>query len=104
MDPFALFMLWAAMEVGVIVGLAVRLIQLIVGRIRGRRFSRSTGRQATLRWALGFALGAFAAASFISIGILVLPFAAIACGVARGVVVHFPRAQSGAAWEPGSFC
>src|ERR1051325_4449773 len=84
MDPFGLFMLWAAMEVGVIVGLAVRLIQLIVGRIRGRRFSRSTGRQATLRWALGFALGAFAAASFISIGILVLPFAAIACGVAAG--------------------
>ncbi len=95
-DRFGLFMLEAAAAVGLIVGLAVRLIQLILGRIRGRRFSRTAGWRAASGWALGFAMATFAAAAVMSIGVLVLPFAVVACGVAAWRCRAFPEGVIGA--------
>ncbi|MCA1837297.1 MAG: hypothetical protein LC674_00460 [Actinobacteria bacterium] len=101
MDRFGLFMLEAAVAVGAAVGLAVRLIQLIVGRIRGHRFSRSVGWPAALGWALGFAIAAFAAAAAMSIGLLVLPFAMIFCGVAAWRCRALPEGAIGASLGSG---
>jgi len=101
MDRFGLFMLEAAVTVGATVGLAVRLIQLIVGRIRGHRFSRTVGWPAALGWALGFAIAAFAAAAVVSIGWFVLPFAMIACGVAAWRCRALPEGAIGAGLGTG---
>jgi hypothetical protein len=94
-------MLETAVAVGVTVGLAVRLIQLVVGRIRGHRFSRSVGWPAALGWALGFAIAAVAAAAVVSIGWFVLPFAMIACGVAAWRCRALPEGAIGASLGTG---
>jgi hypothetical protein len=101
MDRFGLFMLETGVAVGVIVGLAVRLIQLVVGRIRGQRFSRTVGWPATSAWALGFTIATFAAAAVISIGWLVLPFAVITCGVAAWRCRALPESAIGAGLGTG---
>jgi hypothetical protein len=102
MDRFALFMLYGAVTVGGAVGLAVRLIQLIVERVRGRPFARSGGRQAALGWALSFALAAFAAAAFTSIGVLVLPVAIVVCGVVAWRCRALPEGAIGASLGTGT--
>ena|ERR1019366_2076099 len=101
MDRFVLVMLEASAAVGVTVGLAVRLIQLAVGRIRGQRFSRTVGWPATSIWALGFAIATFAGAAALSIGPLVLPFAVIACGVAAWRCRALPEGAIGAGLGTG---
>jgi hypothetical protein len=101
MDPFGLFMLRAAVMIGTTVGITVRLIQLIGERIRGHRFARSVGRPAALGWALGFAIAAFAAGAFMSIGVLVLPFAIIVCGVAAWRCRALPEGAIGASLGTG---
>lgn len=101
MDRFGLFMLETGVAVGVTVGLAVRLIQLVVGRIRGQRFSRTVGLPATSAWALGFAIATFAAAGVMSIGPLVLPFAMITCGVAAWRCRALPECAIGAGLGTG---
>jgi hypothetical protein len=101
MDHFALFMLEIALAVGITVGLAVRLIQLAVGRIRGRPFSRTVGRTASMAWACGFAIAAFAAAAFISIGIFVLPVAMIVCAIAAWRCRALPEGAIGASLGSG---
>jgi len=101
MDRVALAMLYIPVAVGLTVGLAVRLIQLAVGRIRGRRFSRTVGWPATSVWALGFAIAAFAVASAMSIGLFVLPFAVIACGVAAWRCRALPEGAIGAGLGTG---
>jgi hypothetical protein len=74
---------------------------LIVGRIRGRPFSRSVGRSATLGWALGFAIAALAAAGLMSIGVLLLLFAIIVCGVAAWRSRALPEGAIGASLGTG---
>ena len=101
MGRFALAMLYIPVAVGVTVGGAVRLIQLAVGRIRGRRFSRTVGWPATSVWALGFAIAAFAVASAMSIGLFVLPFAVIAYGVAAWRCRALPEGAIGAGLGTG---
>jgi hypothetical protein len=101
MDGFGLFMLGTGVAVGVTVGLVVRLFQLAVERIRGRHFSRTVGWAATCAWALGFALGAFAAAGVVSIGFVVLPFAVIACAVAAWRCRALPEGAIGAGLGTG---
>jgi hypothetical protein len=101
MDGFGLFMLVTAVTIGVGVGLATRLIQFVVERVRGRPFSRTMGWLATATWALGFAMAAFAAAGVMSIGLLVLPFAIIACGVAAWRCRAFPEGAIGASLGTG---
>jgi hypothetical protein len=101
MDRFGLFMLGTGVAVGIIVGPVVRLIQLIVERVRDRRFSRTVGRPASLAWALGFAIATFAAAGVMSIGPLVLPFAIIACGVAAWRCRALPEGVIGAGLGTG---
>src|ERR1019366_10451202 len=101
MDRFVLVMLEASAAVGVTVGLAVRLIQLAVGRIRGQRFSRTVGWPATSIWALGFAIAPLAGAAALSIGPLVLPFAVIACGVAAWRCRALPEGAIGAGLGTG---
>jgi hypothetical protein len=101
MDRFGLFMLETGAAVGVTVGLTIGLIQLVVGRIRGRPFSRSAGPPASLAWALGFALATFAAVGVMSIGILVLPFAVIVCGVAAWRCRALPEGAIGASLGTG---
>jgi hypothetical protein len=96
MDRFGLFMLMAAVVAGVTAGLATRLVQLMAGRIRGQPFSRSSGWRATLGWALGFAVAAFAAAGAMSIGLLVLPVAWVLCGLAAWRGRAFPEGAIGA--------
>jgi len=101
-DRFGLFMFETAVAVGVTVGLAVRLIQLVVGRIRGQRFSRTVGWPATSAWALGFAIATFAAAAVMSIGpFFVLPFAVIVCGVAAWRCRALPESAIGAGLGTG---
>ena len=101
MDRVALAMLFIPVAVGLTVGLAVRLIQLAVGRIRGRRFSRTVGWPATLVWAPGFAIAAYAVAGAMSIGPLVLPFAVIAYGVAAWRCRALPEGAIGAGLGTG---
>lgn len=101
MDRFALVILELAAAVGVTVGLAVRLIQSIVERIRNRRFSRSVGWPATLGWTAGFAIAAFAVASALSIGPFVLPFAVVLCGVAAWRCRALPEGAIGASLGVG---
>jgi hypothetical protein len=101
MDRFGLFMLETGVAVGVTVGLVVRLVQLIVGRIRGQRFSRSVGRPSALGWTLGFAIATFAAAGVMSIGLFVLPFAVITCGVAAWRCRALPEGAIGACLGTG---
>jgi hypothetical protein len=79
MGRFGLFMLEIGVAVGVTISVAVKVIQLVVGRFRGQRFSRTAGWLATSAWALGFAIATVAAAGVASIGWFVLPFAMIAC-------------------------
>jgi len=101
MDRFGLFMLEIPAAVGITVGLAVRLIQLVVERIRGQRFSRTAGWPATSAWALGFAIATFAAAGVMSIGPLVLPFAVITCAVAAWRCRALPECAIGAGLGTG---
>lgn len=101
-DRFILVMLETAVAVGVTAGLAARLIQLVVTRIRGRRFSRTVGWPATSAWALGFAIATFAGAAVMSIGPLVLPFAVIVCGVAAWRCRALPEGAIGAGLGTGS--
>jgi hypothetical protein len=101
MDRFGLFMLGVAVAAGVTAGVAARLIQLIVGRIRGRAFTRSAGWRASSGWALGFALAAFAAAGVMSIGLLVLPLALVVCAVAAWRWRALPEGVIGASLGTG---
>jgi multisubunit Na+/H+ antiporter MnhB subunit len=101
MDRFRLFVLEATVSIGAITAIAVRLIQLTVERIRGRGFSRRAGWPATLVWTLGCALAAFAAVGAMSIGIFVLPFAVIACGVAAWLYHALPEGAIGASLGTG---
>src|SRR5579862_2530653 len=102
MARFGLFMLVTAIAVGATVGTFARLIQLIVARIRGRPSSRNVGWPAILVWALGFAIAAFAAGAFMSIGIVVLPFAIIVCGVAAWWCRALPEGVIGAGLGTGT--
>jgi hypothetical protein len=95
MDRLGLAMFEVSVAVGATAGLAVRLTQLIVERIRGRGFSRRGGWPATLVWTLGSALAAFATAGAMSIGIFVLPFAVITYGVAAWRYRAFPEGATG---------
>jgi hypothetical protein len=101
MDRFGLFMLEIGVAVGVTIGLIVRLIQLVVERLRGRRFSRTVGWRATAAWALGSAIATCAAAAAMSIGIFVVPFAVIACGVAAWRCRALPEGAIGAGLGTG---
>ena len=101
MDKFAFVMLRIGLAVGVTVGLTVRLIQLVVERLRGRGFSRTVGWRATSAWALGFAIATCAVAAAMSIGIFILPFAVIACGVAAWWCRAFPEGAIGAGLGTG---
>ncbi len=101
MDRIGLAMLYIAVAGGFTVGVAIRLIQLAVGRIRGRRFSRAVGWPATLVWALGFAIAALAVAAAMSIGPFVLPFAVIAYGVAAWRCRALPEGAIGAGLGTG---
>jgi hypothetical protein len=96
MDRLPLDMVEAAVLVGSIVGLGVRLIQFVAERIGGRRVLRRVGRPAAMAWALGCALAAFAAAAILSIGFLVLPVAMIVCGVAAWRYRALPEGAVGA--------
>lgn len=95
MERIALAMLYTPVLVGLTVGLAVRLIQLAVERIRGQRFSRTVGWPATSAWALGFAIAALAVAGAMSIGVFLLPFAVIAYGVAAWPCRALPEGAIG---------
>ena len=101
MSGYSFFMLGAAITVGTAVGLVVRLIQLIVEALRGNHFSRSLGWRAVLAWSLGFGLAAFAAAAFMSIGLLVLPVAIIVCGIAAWRCRALPEGAVGASFGTG---
>ena len=101
MAGYGIFMLVAAVTVGATVGLWARLIQFIVERIRGRSFSHSVGWPAILAWALGFAIAAFAAGAFMSIGIVVLPVAIVVCGVVAWFCRALPEAAIGAGLGSG---
>ncbi len=101
MNGLGLIMLRGGVAIGVTVGLIVRLIQFVVERLRGQRFPRTVGWRATSAWGLGFALATFAVAAAMSIGILVLPFAVIVCGVAAWRCRALPEAAIGAGLGTG---
>ena len=102
MDKFWMFMPKAGAAVGVTVGVAVRLIQLGVGRLRGQPFSRTVGWPATSAWTLGFAIATVAAASILSIGpFYVLPVAVIVCGIAAWRCRALPEGAIGAGLGTG---
>jgi hypothetical protein len=102
MDGFGLFILGTAITIGVTVTLGVRLLQLLRGEMRGHRLARRGGSRAALGWTLGFALAAFAAAGFMSIGWFVLPFAILACAVAAWRCRALPEGAIGASLGTGA--
>ncbi len=96
MDRFGWIMLRGGVAVGVAVSLTVRVIQLVVERLRGQHFSRTVGWRAMSAWGLGFAIATFAVAAAMSIGLLLLPFAVIVCGVAAWRCRALPEGAIGA--------
>ena len=104
MDELERSVILSATAVGTVVAIAVRLVQLIIARARGRAFGYATGWRATTWWALGFGGVALAVIGMWSIGIIVLPFALGACGFAAWRGRAMPEAAIGAALGTGALC